>query len=291
MDAQSAGEVDQGVVFLFRDGAVQLGVVLQAQRGELAHNADIDAVPVGLVQVGKHPLGILYMPGKEQVADDDALLQHAVTSPLQGRLLAEHFQKGGFCHGGVIGGAGIFLCQQGGHILEVGQIDVHQSLHETQRVYRFVAAAIHHEGQGEAPPFGVADSLCYLRQVGIRGDQVDIMDAGGGEAEEEGGQFFRGDALPRFAVGDSAVLAIDALQLTSGKEDGSRAVFPREAGFFPQVGSGAGNLDKVGSSAEADIFFAVRHAAAGAKGTFHGVPPTCFFQYNKEERNLSRKMR
>jgi hypothetical protein len=48
------------------------------------------------------------------------------------------------------------------------------------------------------------------------------------------------------------------------------------------MGRGAGNLDEVGSSAEADMFFTIRHAVAGAKGAFHGgISSRVFFSIPK----------
>ena len=133
------------------DGVAQdyIGDIAQDAEGEEAadssmetntDNADINAVPVSLMQIFQHSHGIVGMSGQNEMADDDTLFEHTVFIKNARPRLRYHFRKR------ALGGFRIVLCfgkafgKQRGTVFVIGKIDVNIAIQQAQGFEGFIAA-------------------------------------------------------------------------------------------------------------------------------------------------------
>ena len=151
--------------------------------------------------------------------------------------------------------------------LEIGQENIHQPVEQVERLERIERGCIVDDGQAQPQILRVQHGKHNLGNHMLRGDQVDIMYlAHLLQLHVPLGQLFRRGVEPIALMRDVVVLAEDAAEVASGKEDGARAVVALDAGFLAKVGGYDIDLGGLGAD-EADTgpFPAVDAAASGAE--------------------------
>ena len=128
-DAFVEGIINEALVFTFCDAAVDFRPLFEArERGELVHEAEVDPVAVGVVDVVDDAFCVVDHRWHEEVADDDALLHHAAFVEDGLRALADHLGEAFLRAFRVVAGAGILLCLCAVHVLEVVEVDVREAV-------------------------------------------------------------------------------------------------------------------------------------------------------------------
>lgn len=215
----------------------------------LAHEAEEDvAGGEGFCYVFHDALGVFYLAGEDEVADEDAFFEDAVGAYFVGAGLTEHLLNGGGGFFEVVRGVAVAFGCFAVHVLEVREPALDFISQESDCVDAFVAAAVVDDGDGQRVSQALEYGVCVM---GGR-DEVNVVGALADELLIDFFQAVDGDfyAFPHFA--DFVVLAVDAGEVASCEEDGAGASGSCDAGFFPVMERSSGNDGKHAAGAVAD---------------------------------------
>ena len=167
-------------------------------------------------------------------------------SPLQDPLfvknrracLAEHFKDCRLGRLRIVFRAGVPKGKRGGHIFEIGKINIDQAFQTAQRLHAIVAARVIDNGHGRtAQPQGLCDGGGKMCGV----DKIDIVGSLFLQTEKHFRQLLRLQSFSHFpARADLLVLTEYTAQRASGKEYGSGATRPAQARLLPKMKRGTG---------------------------------------------------
>ena len=175
--AESARVGKHRFVFKAGDAAVQIfiGRVLCKFGSVLTHQRKqkgLRSMPIGERREQSHR--VLAAGGKHQVPHNRAAHQKTCIVKAGCAGLSQHLAQCLCGYGEVIGRGGILCGKRGGVLLEIGQIDVHQSVKRAQGVKTFIAATVVDDGNAQR----WLDLAQHGNQLcGIRGgcDQIDVV--------------------------------------------------------------------------------------------------------------------
>ena len=149
-------------------------------------------------------------------------------------------------------------------VLDIRKIYLKFALEAFQIFDGFITVSIADHRDGEGGVQGFQDRIGKMH----RRHEIDVVCAFRNEFTVNFPQPFHRDFLPLAFTADFVVLAVDAAQIASGKEDGSGTFGSADAGFFPEMQTGAGDDRVVSHFAEAGPAAPVHSAFAGAGMTF-----------------------
>jgi len=227
----------------------------------LPHETDRGAGREGITDPGQETEGFTGEAGEDQMADERAAEHDAVRIIPRGAGLAAHLSdgRGGFLK--IIRGAGAEAGGAGGEMLEIRKVDVDDPVEEAEGIDGFIAGGVPDEGERRTPE---GEGFEDPRDEGGGGDEGNRMHAEVREALQGVGELPGREGAALVAVGNIAVLAIDAAEGAAGEEDRAGAAGPGDGRLLPEVGSDPGDEHFIGEAAETGGRGAVRAALAGA---------------------------
>ena len=205
----------------------------------MVHDAEIDLIPEGFIEIANDPFAIFFVSGEAKVPDNHApshqrtfvgsqivirsggqksLVAGAflIRAPLlsvcekRGTRLSHHFLKRLLAIGKIVRCAGILLRKERRDIFAVREIDIDKPLQPFERFHGFIAAGIVDDGDPKPLRPGKVQGGNDLRQEVYSGDEVDVVRSFRLQTQEDVGQLFGAERLLRPSGGDFSVLAKNA---------------------------------------------------------------------------------
>ena len=205
------------------------------------------------------------MARQQKMTDDDAAgHKPALIVEAAGACLAEHFPDGAFCRLKVLFRVGVAERESVVTVFDVGQINLYFPLKTFEVFDGFIAVCVADDRNGKR--------IAQRFQNGIgemdRSDEIDVVRALCDEFPINLPQAFYGDFPPLMFTADFIILAVDATQVATGEEDGSRSFASADAGLFPEMEAGACNDRQSPHTAEPFLPRPINAAVVGAEMTF-----------------------
>lgn len=175
--------------------------------------------------------------GQDEVPDEQAVNGQAVAD-FEVADLTMHLEDGGAVHFGVIARGGAFFGRVRGGEFHVGHVDVDHSVEEPEGFEVVVAAGVVDNGERQSAATGFDDGLGNRRGKVRGGNEIDIDATEALEVEHDLDELIDGEVAAATTVADIGVLAEDATEVTSGKEDRARTAGADQDRFFSEVWAG-----------------------------------------------------
>ena len=189
------------------DAAIQAGNGNIVTGDILLHEADRRAGREIVPDPGQKAERLAGETGKNQMADEGAAEHDAVRGIPWSSCLAAHLGDGSGSPLKVIRRAGTELSGMSGPMLEIRQVDVNHAVEEAEGFDGFVAGGVPDQRKRRAPE---VEGLEDLRDEGRCGDERDRMNAEIREAPKGIGKLAGRKRTSFIAMGDIAVLAVNA---------------------------------------------------------------------------------
>ena len=199
------------------------------------------------------------MPDDDSALHESGLFINSVRS-----RLTEHFADSAFRSFEVVLCARKTFSKSIVAVFDIREINLEFAFESLQIFNGFVPICIADHGDGEG---GVQRFQNRIGEMHRR-HQIDIVRTFRNELAVNFPQPLHGNFLPLAFTADFVVLAVDAAQVAAGKKNCSGAFGSADAGFFPEVQTGAGDDRVVSHFAETGPAAPVHSAFAGAGMTF-----------------------
>ena len=221
------------VVFFVRQGPVDFRVFAGPAAGDvLAHEAEQDLFRLEVVPYPvDDALCVVYVARQDEMADDDALLEHAVVVQDIGACLFVHGEDGTGCYVRIVPGTAVAFCHGGVHVFQVRQVNLDFAFEGPDRFYPFIAAAVVDDRYGKRLRQAFQDGPRIRRG----GHEIDIVRSLGDEFVVDGLEPGHRDGNPFAIHADLGILAETAAQVAAGKKNRARSAAAADAWFFPEV--------------------------------------------------------
>ena len=169
------------------------------------------------------------------MADNHTFFHQTVFVNHRFACLTHHFCKRRFCRFGVILCPRICFCERGIHIFKIGQINIDQPVKRLQGFHALISAAVIDNRHGKPLLFCQKKCLPDLQRVVARRHEVDVVCILRLQLQKNVRKPVNRDHFSALHLRDMMVLAVDAPQIASGKENRPRPRRPGNTRFFPEM--------------------------------------------------------